>query len=181
MTVDVCGAEPQNTLATASEVDAERPYLLALARRLLLNPQDAHDLVQDTIVRALPALGKVTSGAHLRAWLITILRRMHVDRLRRIARQPDAVSIDEVLDTLVSDEPTSEATDTTATDDVRAALQAIPKPFRQVLVLHELRGRSYRQIARTLDLPLATVGTRLSRARLKLRREIVARRANRSG
>jgi RNA polymerase sigma-70 factor (ECF subfamily) len=170
----------EDEMATASEVDAERPYLLALARRLSLNPHDAHDLVQDTIVRALPALGKVTAGSHLRAWLITILRRMHVDRLRRVAREPDAISIDDVRDKLAFDGPTSDGAEPTGADDIRAALQAIPKPFRRVLVLHELQGRSYREIARALDLPLATVGTRLSRARSKLRQAIVARRARRS-
>jgi RNA polymerase sigma-70 factor (ECF subfamily) len=171
-------ADRERVLATASEVDAERPHLFALARRLSLNPADAHDLVQDTIVKALPALGKVAVGAHLRAWLLTILRRMHVDRLRRFAREPEAISIDDVRERLVSDAASSEDADPTNTDDIRVGLSALPESFRRVLVLHDLEGRSYREISRALDLPLATVGTRLSRARLKLRDAIVARRAS---
>jgi RNA polymerase sigma-70 factor, ECF subfamily len=174
------GAHREESVATASELDAERPYLLALARRLASSPHDAHDLVQDTIVKALPALGKVTTGSHLRAWLLTILRRMHVDRLRRVAREPEAISIEDVRDWLVADAPVSEAVDASSVDDIRSALRELPTSFREVLVLHELEGRSYREIARTLDLPLATVGTRLSRARLKLRQVIVARRTSQS-
>ena len=173
-------AMPLADMATATEVDAERPHLLALARRLALNSHDANDLVQDAIVRALPALGKVAAGSHLRAWLFTILRRMHVDQLRRMARAPEAVSIDEVRDVLASEGPMAEAVDGEDADDVHSALRALPEVFRQVLVLHELEGRSYREIAEILDLPLATVGTRLSRARLKLRLLLVAQRAARA-
>lgn len=173
-------AVPLADLATATEVDAERPHLLALARRLVLNTHDANDLVQDAIVRALPALGKVAAGAHLRAWLFTILRRMHVDQLRRAARAPEAVSIDDLRDVLASEGPTTEAADPRDADDVHTALRALPEAFRRVLVLHELEGRSYREIAEILDLPLATVGTRLSRGRLKLRHLLVAQRAARA-
>lgn len=174
-------AVPLAGMATASQVDAERPHLLALARRLAINPQDANDLVQDAIVRALPALGKVAAGAHLRAWLLTILRRMHVDQRRRMARAPAAVSIDDVQDALASEEPAVEPADTREidVDDVHAAILSLPEVFRQVLVLHELEGRSYREIAAALDLPLATVGTRLNRGRLKLRDALVARRTAR--
>lgn len=172
------GAHREESVATASEIDAERPYLLARARRLALSPADADDLVQDTIVKALPALGRVTTGSHLRAWLLTILRRVHVDRLRRVARQPEAISIEDVTDRLVADAPVSEQVDTSRVDDIRSALHQLPTSFREVLVLHDLEGRSYREIAHALDLPLATVGTRLSRARVKLRRVIVALRAS---
>lgn len=167
--------------ATASEVDAERPHLLALARRLALNPHDANDLVQDAIVRALPALGKVAAGSHLRAWLLTILRRMHIDQLRRAARAPEAVPIEDVRDVLASETATDEAADTTGAADIHVALRALPEAFQRVLVLHELEGRSYREIAEVLGLPLATVGTRLRRGRRKLRDLIAAQRTARVG
>lgn len=170
-------AAPLFDVATACELDAERPHLLALARRLSLNHDDAHDLVQDAIVRALPALGKVAAGSHLRAWLLTILRRMHIDQLRRVAREPEAVSIDDVREVLLCDAPVTERSETMNAKDIRAAIQTLPKAFRQVLVLRELEGRSYREISRSLHLPLATVGTRLSRARMKLRDLLVIPRA----
>lgn len=167
-------------VATARELDAERPHLLVLARRLVINPQDAHDLVQDAIVRALPALGRVTAGSHLRAWLLTILRRTHIDRLRRVAREPQMIPIDDMHETLTADEPAADTGDEMTPDDIRAALRRVPRSFRQVLVLHALEGRSYREISRMLGLPLATVGTRLSRARLKLRDALVTRQASKA-
>ena len=164
-------------IASAADVDAELPYLRALARRLTLSPEDAHDLVQDAVVRALPALGKVRAGSHLRAWLITILRRIHIDGVRRSARAPQAIPIDEVNggQLAIDDELTEPADD--LTDDLDQALTALPEAFRRVLVLHELEGCSYREISASLDIPLATVGTRLSRARLKLRSLLAAKRA----
>jgi RNA polymerase sigma-70 factor (ECF subfamily) len=179
-------AMPHVGLATASDVDIERPHLLALARRLALNAYDADDLVQDAMVRALPALGKVAIGSHLRAWLLTILRRMHIDQRRRAARAPEAVSIEDVRDdALASDGATAPAAADRETaddiNDVRAALRGLPEAFRQVLVLHEFEGRSYREIAQVLDLPLSTVGTRLSRGRLKLRDLVAAERMARAG
>jgi len=163
-------------VASAADVDAELPYLRALARRLTFSHEDAHDLVQDAIVRALPALGKVRAGSHLRAWLITILRRIHIDGLRRSARAPQAIPIDEVHGgQLAIDDDTTEPTDEWA-DDLDQALTALPEVFRRVIVLHELEGCSYREISASLDIPLATVGTRLNRARLKLRSLLSERR-----
>lgn len=156
--------------ATPRDMDAELPFLVALARRLTGNPHDAHDLVQDAMVRALPALSSVTSGPHLRAWLITIVRRLHIDRVRRLAREPKSVPIDEAgVESLGGQEPDGDAEDAMGIEDVEAALGALPEAFRRVFVLHELEGRPYREIADTLDIPLATVGTRLNRARTKLR------------
>jgi RNA polymerase sigma-70 factor (ECF subfamily) len=180
-------AVPRIGVATASDLNSERPYLLALARRLALTQHDADDLVQDAIVRALPALGKVATGAHLRAWLLTILRRIHIDRRRRTARVPESVSLDDVHnDALVSDDSddvTAQATierEDTNARDVHAALHGLPEPFRQVLVLHELEGHSYREIADALNLPLSTVGTRLNRGRLKLRDLLAVKRSTRA-
>lgn len=157
-----------------SDVDAELPNLLARARRLTLSSQDAHDLVQDALVRALPALGKVAPGSNLRAWLMTIMRHVHIDRLRRVAREPPAVSIEEMkIESLALADQVAEPANAMDFEDLQEALDealdALPESFRRVLVLHELEGRSYREISAVLGIPLATVGTRLSRARLKLR------------
>lgn len=155
--------------ASAADVDGEISYLLSMARRLTRNRHDAHDLVQDAVVRALPVVTSVGRGAHLRAWLVTIVRRIHIDRLRRASREPRTVSIDEVCveDTgAANDEVERDPVDL---DDVHAALTSLPEDFRKVFVLHALEGRPYREIAAALDIPVATVGTRLARARTKLR------------
>jgi RNA polymerase sigma-70 factor (ECF subfamily) len=163
--------------ASPADLHAELPYLRAVARRLTGNPQDAHDVVQDALVRALPALHTIAAGPRLRAWLVTIVRHIHIDRVRRVAREPRSVPIDGFLaDSLPSREPEPAADDGMGMEDVEAALAALPETFRRVFVLHELEGRPYRDIAGALDIPLATVGTRLNRARTKLRALLAERR-----
>jgi RNA polymerase sigma-70 factor (ECF subfamily) len=163
--------------AGPGDLHAELPYLLAVARRLTGNAQDAHDVVQDALVRALPALPGIGAGSCLRAWLVTIVRHVHIDRVRRVAREPKSVPIDALLaESLPSREPEPALDDAMGMEDVEAALVALPETFRRVFVLHELEGRPYRDIAAALDIPLATVGTRLNRARTKLRALLAERR-----
>jgi RNA polymerase sigma-70 factor, ECF subfamily len=164
-------------LAQAVDLEAERPYLLARARRMSDNAHDAHDLVQDAFVRALPALGQVTAGAHLRAWMLTILRRLHIDRVRRRAREPALQSIDELRgQDLMGQHPLVESAQPASLADLHELLGELSEVFRQVFVMHELQGRSYREVSKTLEIPLATVGTRLRRARNKLKDSLLARR-----
>jgi RNA polymerase sigma-70 factor (ECF subfamily) len=173
------GASVGRAAAVADHIHDQLPYLRSLARRLTGNQADAHDLVQDALLRALPALGAVAAGSYLRAWLTTIVRHVHIDRLRRAAREPRSVSIDDAeveclrCEAVVDVDPD----DGMSIEDVEEALGALPEVFRRVFVLHELEGRAYRDIANALDIPLATVGTRLTRARLKLRTLLVAKRA----
>jgi RNA polymerase sigma-70 factor, ECF subfamily len=164
--------------ACPGDVYSELPHLLTFARRLTRNHHDAHDLVQDALVRALPTIGRVSAGPHLRAWLTTIVRHVHIDRLRRVAREPVAVPIDETRIGDVPDDATDEE-DALSMEDIQEALGTLPELFRRVFVLHELEGRPYREIATALDIPVATVGTRLARARLKLRQLLSNKRADR--
>ena len=151
-----------------TSLDEHLPYLHAMARRLIGNPHDASDLVQDALVRALRALPP--AGDDLRPWLATILRHLFVDRLRQRARAPFPVPLDEV-DLSAADPEAPDAID--HLDHLDEAIAGLPEPFRRVFVLHQLEGRSYRDIADALGIPLATVGTRLTRARLKLREHLL--------
>ena len=184
--IDAAGCQieslPQHSAgATPSDVHDQLPYMLALARRLTRNPHDAHDLVQDALVRALPALTTIRADSNLRAWLTTIVRHVHIDRLRRVAREPRAVPIDEArVESLGSHDDAADRDDGMDIEDVEAALGALPETFRRVFVLHEVEGRPYREIAVTLNIPLATVGTRLSRAKSKLRAMLVSSHAERA-
>ena len=167
------------------EVDAELPHMLVVARRLTRNAEDAHDLVQDALVRALPASGAIVAAtaSNLRGWLTTIVRHLHVDRMRRAAREPLAVPIDETrIESVWTNDAASEPGDREpmGMDDVEEALRTLPEVFRRVFVLHEIEGRPYREIAVALDIPMVTVGTRLNRARLKLRVLLSNKRAGRS-
>jgi RNA polymerase sigma-70 factor (ECF subfamily) len=157
------------------QIDLLMPYLQAMARKLTGNPHDASDLVQDALLRALRALPGLPAGTDLRPWLATIVRHLHVDRLRQLARDPLSIPLEEASASALTveaepgkDEPASGAR-VEHLEHLEQALTLLPEEFRQVFVLHALEGRSYRDIADSLGIPMATVGTRLSRARLKLR------------
>jgi RNA polymerase sigma-70 factor (ECF subfamily) len=145
--------------------------LATLARCLCGNSADADDLVQDTLERALRAEQRYVERGSLRAWLGTILRNRYRDRCRERNRRPhDSVAIDKVA----SPEPEEPAHWEHVTEtQVGAALAQLEPGFRAVYELHAA-GCSYKQIARELDISINTVGTRLFRARTKLREILLA-------
>lgn len=145
--------------------------LHATAMRLCGNTTDARDLVQDTFERGLRNLAKYKVGTDGRAWLFTILHHLFIDRCRSRTRERRAdVSAEDVEERIAA--PEAEAVPTWASispEQLREALEKIPEEFRTVYRLHALEGRSYVEIAERLGIPKATVGTRLIRARRKLK------------
>ena len=149
-------------LALAQDVVA----LGSLARKLCGNQPDADDLVQDTIERALRAAPDYAETGKRLAWLATILRNRFIDA-RRTSR---AITSDDV-DQLPAPEPEPvhvAGWDHLTHEDVAGAVAQLEEPFRRVYELH-VEGMSYVQIARELGIPTSTVGTRLVRARHKLK------------
>ncbi len=147
------------------------PQLRAIAMRLCGNAADAADLVQDAFERAFRNYDKLEPGTNPRAWVVTIMHNLFIDRCRRGRREPLRVDVDDVP--LAAPEPTSEAEPAWAkltAEDLRRALERLDPDFRDVYRLHALENRSYKEIALQLGIPAATVGTRLLRARDKLRR-----------
>ncbi len=143
--------------------------LRAFARRLCGNPTDADDLVQDTLARAATSLATLKPGTNARAWLMSILHHLFIDACRRSASRGQGVALDDVAQELATREPDPEpAWASLGHDDVDAALSRLDVGFRDVYRLHA-EGQSYDQIAKTLEIPKATVGTRLLRARKKLK------------
>ena len=140
------------------------------ARWLTKNDVDAQDVVQDAYVRALRFFSSLR-GDDARAWLLTIVRHTWYGRFpRRAGGSPTAV----VVDTDTNDRP-DERLDPEAlviqrqtVDTVRQALEALPADFREVLVLRELEGLSYKEIATVVGIPVGTVMSRLARARARL-------------
>lgn len=145
--------------------------LHATAMRLCGNTTDARDLVQDTFERGLRNLAKYKVGTDGRAWLFTILHHLFIDRCRSRTRERRAdVSAEDMEERIAA--PEAEAVPTWASispEQLREALEKIPEEFRTVYRLHALEGRSYVEIAEALGIPKATVGTRLIRARRKLK------------
>ncbi|HTS83025.1 MAG TPA: RNA polymerase sigma factor [Myxococcaceae bacterium] len=150
-------------------VVALRPVLLALARRMCASEADASDVVQDTVESALQAGDRLQAVANLQAWLVTILHRRTIDQFRRRERELLGDPPEEPMVTQEpgpGDAPLWEKIDA---EQLRAKVDELEPEFRDVFVLHAFERRSYKEIALALSIPLNTVGTRLLRARRKLR------------
>ncbi len=150
--------------------------LYRVALRLTGNAAEAEDLTQDTCLRAFERLDQLRSSAAGRVWAFSILRSIFLRRVERRARSTGAEIIDsslleagEVLqDTYEALRPIQE----TPLGEVREALDRLPLPYREPLVLANIGGFAYREIAEILTIPLGTVMSRLFRARRLLRSEL---------
>jgi RNA polymerase sigma-70 factor (ECF subfamily) len=145
------------------QVVALIPRLRRYARALVPDPGAADDLVQDTLERALGKFHLWKPGTDLRAWLFTIMHNVHVNQIRR--RRESAVFDQETMDLPVR--PSHESA--LAARDLQRALDRLPSEQREVLLLVVLEEMSYQEVASTLEVPIGTVMSRLSRARDKLR------------
>jgi len=148
------------------------PHLAAaynLARWLLHNEHDAEDVVQESFLRAFKSFGGYYGG-NSRAWLLTIVRNTCYTWLQKNRVLHVAEPIDDRLDEVGLDfaDPEMLLLQNVDAQIVREALQALPVEFREVVVLREMEGFSYKEIADVVDLPLGTVMSRLARGRKRL-------------
>ena len=146
--------------------------LYARAMRLVRAPSDAWDLVQDTYERALRGQSGFQPGTNLRQWLMTIMYNLFLDRCRRLAREPRALAIEE-HEVASPDPEAPEPWESISHEQVTAALAGLERPFREVYELRLAENCSYDEIATRLTIPRSTVGTRLMRARHKLRETLL--------
>lgn len=154
------------------------PHLSAahnLARWLTSDDQDAADVVQEAYLRALRSFDTFRGGDG-RAWLLAIVRNACWDHLRR-HRPHELASFDEDLHTPDTAGPTPETLLIQQADQarVRAAMEALPSSWREVLILREMEGMSYKEIAEVAGIPIGTVMSRLARARSGLQQALQAR------
>lgn len=153
--------------AFAQAVREHEPLLMAIARRLCGNEADAADLVHDTYERALRAWDRYSDRGNLRSWMVAILNNLFIDRCRKSKRTPMTQEL-EGLEVAAPEPSPPPAWAQVSQQQVDAALATLNPDFRRVYELHAL-GRSYDEIAAELKIAKATVGTRLIRARRKLR------------
>ncbi len=145
----------------------DRDFLLAMATRLCRPPLDPRDLVQDVLERTVRHLDRIPTDDP-RPWMIRVMRNLFIDRLRRQSRTPRQDDIDEVPVAA----PVVEAVpwwQRLEPEDIRRRLPELPAEQRAVFELFAFEGLSYEQIAARLNIPKNTVGTRVLRARRKLR------------
>jgi RNA polymerase sigma-70 factor (ECF subfamily) len=147
-----------------------------LARWLTTNDPDAQDVVQEAYLRAFKFFGGFRGG-NSRAWLLRIVRNAFYDWLKQNRRQETVASFDEELHEPI-DEAGTPATLLVQTADhelLHKAIAELPLEFREILVLRELEGFSYKEISDVADVPIGTVMSRLARARRQLRSLLASR------
>jgi RNA polymerase sigma-70 factor (ECF subfamily) len=160
-------------------------YLDALYRtglRMTRSEADAEDLVQETYIRAFRHRDQFTTGTNLKAWLFRILTNTFINSYRRKATQPETTELDGIEETTLyrrmaqgpassASEPEREVIDSMVDTEVKQALEELPERFRTVVLL-DVEGFSYREIAEMLDIPIGTVMSRLHRARRSLQKRL---------
>ena len=141
-----------------------------LARWLMRNDEDAEDVVQDAYLKAFRFFGSFRGHAEVRPWLLQIVRNTCYSALAARGSKDESSSqdgrIEEIEDTAPGPHARLESKATVET--VRQAIAALPADFREVVVLRELEGLSYKEIAHVAGVPIGTVMSRLSRARDQL-------------
>jgi len=151
--------------------------LYRVARRLTGDLTRAEDLVQDTMFKAFLAWDRFESGTNARGWLLTILRNTFINDYRRARRTPVTVDLElaephRIHQTVAESDPEGEFFRRVVDERVVAAIDGLPEEFREVLVLSDVEGLPYAEIAAMLEVPLGTVKSRLFRARRQLQAEL---------
>ncbi|OQB37648.1 MAG: ECF RNA polymerase sigma factor SigH [Candidatus Latescibacteria bacterium ADurb.Bin168] len=152
--------------------------LSRMALAMTRNPVEAADLVQETFYKAWRFFPAFRQGSDCKAWLTAILRNAYINRYRRIQRRPPQVEFDEwqEMDPSFRDDISSfpapdddVALGDALSDEVLDALDQLPRHFRDVVVLSDVEGLSYQEVADFVGCPIGTVRSRLFRARAMLR------------
>lgn len=182
------------TQPTLSEGDLQRfesealqhaSSLYGAALRMTRSPADAEDLVQEAYLRAFRSWRQFQPGTNLKAWLFRILTNLYITSYRRRQREPSMVSTSDADDfdlyaTLAAQPETATARSAESIvleglvdDDVKQALSDLPEQFRIAILLADVEGFSYREIADMLGIPIGTVMSRLHRGRKVLQRALM--------
>lgn len=158
--------------------------LYGAAMRLTRNPSDAEDLVQETFLKAYRAYDTFESGTNIKAWLYRILTNTFINNYRRDTRRPQETDLGDLEDVYLfrrMNRDTSTGSTSSAEQqlleglvesDIKEAVESLPESFRMVVLLADLEGFSYKEIAEILDIPIGTVMSRLHRGRKALQRAL---------
>src|SRR5947199_2219308 len=157
------------------------PGMYSAAFRLTHNASDAEDLIQETFLRAYRGFHQFEQGTNLKAWLYRILMNTFINSYRKKQRQPQTVSDEEVADWYLYSkmaengmEPSAETSviESLPDEDVQAALSSLPEQFRIAVLLADVEGFSYKEIAEITGVPIGTVMSRLHRGRKALEKRL---------
>jgi len=158
--------------------------LYSAALRMTRNRADAEDLVQETYLRAYRGFGGFTEGTNLKAWLYRILTNTYINTYRAKKRRPDETDLEDVEDLYLyrrlggleaataGRSAEDELMDWFTRAEVKDAIEALPESFRMAVLLADVEGFAYKEIAEILDIPIGTVMSRLHRGRKALQKEL---------
>lgn len=158
--------------------------LYSAALRMTRNPADAEDLVQETYLKAYRAYGSFKEGTNLKAWLYRILTNTFINVYRARRRHPEEADLEEVEDfylfrrlggleaAAAARSTEDEVLDHFTDDEVKQALESLPEAFRMTVLLADVEGFSYKEIAEITDVPIGTVMSRLHRGRRSLEKAL---------
>jgi RNA polymerase sigma-70 factor (ECF subfamily) len=150
------------------------------AYRLTLDPDDAKDLLQDTYLKAFRFIDSFQQGTNAKAWLFRILKNSFINDYRKKSKEPSKVDYQEVetyynsedVDRQITPDLRVEALQDMIGDEISTALNALDVDFRTVIILCDLEGFKYEEMAKILDIPIGTVRSRLHRARNLLKEKL---------
>ena len=155
-----------------------------VALHLTRNRDDAEDLVQDAAIQAYRAFHTFQPGSHFKAWFLRILTNLFLNQVRKKQREPEAASLDDAPDlslytqvtlsgwTKGNEDPAKQILERIGTEQMVAAISALPEEFRVVAALYFVEEMPYQEIADILGCPLGTVRSRLHRGRKILQRAL---------
>jgi RNA polymerase sigma-70 factor (ECF subfamily) len=163
-----------------AEVIPHRDILYNFALRTTGDKDDALDLLQETFMKAFRFWDKYEKGTNVRAWLFRIMKNSYINRYRKETREPAMVDYDDVEN--FYDSIRDETTDSNDLqkkiysnmlgDEVTQALQSLPEDFRTVVILCDIEGLTYDEIAEFLNCPIGTIRSRLHRGRKMLEEKL---------
>ena len=174
-------APPADHLRFEQEFLPHAEALNTFAFHLTYNEDDAADLVQETYMKAFRFIDKFEEGTNAKAWLFKILKNAYINNYRKKNKRPMQVDYEESSAYQDGDDQThissyvdlrEEIFDNMMGDEVEAALNSMPVDFKTVILLCDIEGFSYEEIAKIIDIPVGTVRSRLFRARNMLKEKL---------
>jgi len=156
--------------------------LYSTALRMTKNTEEAEDLVQDSYLRAYRFFHKFEQGTNFKAWIFRILTNTFINRYRKKLRTPKKVELDKVSFFIEDEEAIRDldinngsddpSYDELFDDDINRALNKLSDDFRQIILLADVEGLSYKEIAKKANIPIGTVMSRLFRGRRMLQKKL---------
>ena len=170
--------------AFAEQATQYAPQLFSTALRMTRNRSDAEDLVQETYLKGWRAYGSFQEGTNLRAWLFRIMTNTYINKYNKDKRRPNETELDDVeelylyrrLGSFDQSKMSASAEDQMmelfTDDEVKNAIEELPETFRLPLLLSDVDGFAYKEIAEMLDIPIGTVMSRLHRGRKAMQKRL---------